>query len=99
MNIHLPLKDAVDYWPPVEAIPGGEPLVIEHTDIVTRARLSRDHHLVLGMQRGEASYTAAAPVSRRNWELVEVLLKKIPGLSLADAESMTLHRIKAMAPA
>jgi hypothetical protein len=97
MNKHLPLKEAVDYWPPVEAVPGGSPLAMDHTDIVVRARLSRDHHLVLGMQSGEESYTAAAPVSRRNWELVEQLLKKIQGLPLGDAESMTLHRIEAMA--
>ena len=49
------------------------------------------------MQSGKDNYTAAAPVSRRNWELVDALLQKIPGLSLADAESMTLHRIEAMA--
>jgi hypothetical protein len=97
MNIHLTLKDAVDYWPPLEAAPGRDPSPVDREDVVVRARLSRDHHLVLGMQSGKDNYTAAAPVSRRNWELVDALLQKIPGLSLADAESMTLHRIEAMA--
>jgi hypothetical protein len=90
MTRRIELKDALASWPPFNAAAFGESPTVEPEDIITKARLRSNGHLVLHLKRDVQTFVSSVPVKEGCEDLLARQLQNVISKTVGEAGSIPL---------
>ena len=89
----LTLKDCLAEWPPTNAAAAGHaPDFVKDDDLITHAKVSNKHRLVLGLKRDSTTFTTNVCVREQYTDLLTSAVKNLKGKTIKQAIAMVLDQ-------
>lgn len=89
----IKLKDCLAEWPPTNAAAVCDaPDFPKSDDIITHAKISKNHLLVLSLKRDGTPYVTNVPVREMYLDQLTSAVKVLSGKTIGEALTMVLHK-------
>lgn len=85
------LREVMANWPPTVAAGLPDAPIVELTDVIRQASVSKEGYLVLSLSRDRRSFTAAEGISHDRVDAVKRLTPQLPGKNIVMAGRLVLR--------